>query len=323
MIEECSNLSLRIQKLEALLDGRLENHHPVWQEVVAEYKRRVAGQKGEKALYFHLSMLPESKYQIYRGIRLKYRGFYFQIDFLIICAAFALVLEVKNRGGEMKFDKEFSQSTCKKNGQEERIQNPVLQAKLQAKKLRGWLKDHNFMEIPIHYLFVNSNEKTLIQSEPGNEQITRHICNSEVLIEKIEQLANYYKKDTLGSKEIKKMKRLLLSKHTPENPDILKQFNLTPKDIPKGVICPDCSFLPMNYKYGTWCCSKCKTESKTAHIKAINDYFLLIKPSITNAELRKFLQIDSIRVSGKILASMKLPFTGKYKNRVYHQQLIK
>ncbi|MFZ7946786.1 nuclease-related domain-containing protein [Neobacillus sp. 19] len=315
LIEECYNNSLRIQKLEALI-GRIPYHHPVWPDVMSDYKCRQAGQRGEKSLYFHLSMLSETKYQIYHGIRLQYRGFFFQMDFLIICTAFALVLETKNRSGQIKFNKNFNQSTCKKNGGEERIQNPVLQAKLQARKLRGWLEDHN-IKIPVHYLFVNSNEKTLILSDPGNEQITRHICNSEVLLEKIDQLENYHKIEKLDAKELKKLKRLLLSKHTPENPDILKQFNLSPKDIPTGVKCPTCDFIPMDYHYGNWCCPKCKMKSKIAHIPAINDYFLLIKPSITNAELRAFLHIHSIRVAGKILASLKLPFTGTFRDRIY------
>jgi len=319
LIEECSNISLRVQKLEALLNGRLPNQHPVWPDVMNEYKSRTAGQRGEKSLYFHLSMLLDSKYQIYHGIRLQYRGYYFQIDFLVLCTAFALVLEVKNRSGELKFEKEFNQSTCKKNGQEERIKNPVLQAKLQARKLRGWLKDHN-IEIPIPYLFVNCNDKTLILSDPQNEQITSHICNSEVLIEKIDQIANYYKIDKLDAKELRKLKRLLLSKHTPENPDILKQFNLSPNEILTGVKCPICNFLPVNYQYGTWRCPKCNMKSKTAHIPAINDHFLLIKPTITNAELRAFLHIDSIRITGKILVSLNLPFTGKFRDRVYFFQ---
>ncbi|WHY86127.1 nuclease-related domain-containing protein [Neobacillus novalis] len=318
LIEECSSISLRIQKLEALLN-RISAQHPVWPDVMNEYKSRLAGQRGEKSMYFHLSMLSDSKYHIFHGIRLLYRGFFFQIDFLVLCAAFALVLEVKNRGGELKFEKEFNQTTCKKNGQAERIKNPVLQAQLQAKKFKGWLEEHNFRDFPVHYLFVNSNEKTLILSDPGNEPITRHICNSEVVIEKIDQLANYHLIDKLDAKELRKLKRLLLSKHTLENPDILKQFNLSPNEIPTGVKCPTCDYIPIEYRNGTWCCPKCNMKSKTAHIPAIDEYFLLIKPSITNAELRAFLHIDSIRVAGKILATMNLPSTGKYKNRVYYQ----
>lgn len=241
------------------------------------------------------------------------------MDYLILCSAFVLVLEVKNISGELKFEKNFNQTTCKKNGNEERIRNPVLQARLQAKKLKGWLLDHNCPATPVHYLVVNSNEKTTITSSPGNDQITRHICNSEDLIDKIDQLANFNKQEKLDSKEMKRIKRLLLTKHTPENPDILKQFNLSPLELPNGVICPNCRYLPMNFHHGTWNCPKCKLKSKTAHIPTINECFLLIKPSITNAELREILQIHSISITSKILTSMKLPSSGTYRNRVYHQ----
>lgn len=319
MIEECSNHSIRIQKLDALLDGRLPADHPALPEITNEYKRRLAGQRGEKSLYFYLSMLSETKYVIFHGIRLSYKGFFFQIDFLVLCAAFAMVLEAKNRSGEITFEKEFHQVTCKKNGEEERIQNPVLQAKLQAQKLKAWFAEHKCANIPVHYLFVNTNEKTLILSDPNNEDVTPHICNSEVLLDKIEKIATLNKVDRMDGKELRKLKKLLLNKHAPENPDVLKPYNLSPKEIQTGVTCPTCKFLPMAYQYGGWHCQKCNAKSKTAHIAAINDYFLLIKPTITTAELRVFLHIDSIRASGKLLASMNLPFTGNFKNRVYYQ----
>lgn len=166
---------------------------------------------------------------------------------------------------------------------------------------------------------MNSNQKAIIKTDPRNEQVTQHICNSETLVEKIDQIAKYYKTDKLDQKELKKIKRLLLNNHTPDNPDILKTYNLTPKDIITGVQCPECSTIPMVYKRGKWCCSKCKKHSKTAHIEAIKDYFLLIKPTITNAELCRFLHINSINIGYKILKSMKLSSSGKFKNRVYHQ----
>lgn len=307
-----------MEKLEALI-RRLFTSHPKWAEAAAEYKRRMAGYRGEKSLDFHLSMLPDTQYLIFHGLRLLYGGFYFQIDILLLCSTFAVVLEVKNMFGEISFEKDFNQTKWKKNGAEERIKNPVLQAKLQARKLRHWLQEHNCTEVPIHYFFVNSNEKTIIKTESRNEQLIQHICNSENVLEKIEQIAKYYKTDKLDKKELKKIKRLLLTNHTPDNPDILKAFNLTPKDIPTGGQCPECNTIPMVYIKGKWCCSKCKTISKTAHIQAVKDYFLLVKPTITNAELCLFLHIDSPNVGYKILKSMNLPYSGTFKNRVYHQ----
>ncbi|MFP5108715.1 nuclease-related domain-containing protein [Neobacillus sp. C211] len=282
----------------------------------------MAGYQGEKSVGFHLSMLPDAKYLIFHGLRLLYRQYYFQIDFLLLCSAFAMDLEVKNMTGEISFEKNFNQTTCKKNGTEERMKNPVLQAKLQARKLKNWLREHNCTEVPIHYFFVNSNDRTIIRTESRNDQMIQHICNSEDLLEKIDQIAKYNNTDKLDKKELKKIKRLLLTNHTPDNPDILKAFNLSQKDIPSGVQCPECSTIPMVYKKGKWCCPKCATLSKTAHIQAIKDYFLLIKPSITNAELCQFLHIDSLNIGYKILKSLNLPYTGKFKNRVYHQPPI-
>ncbi len=323
MIEELSSIPIRMEKLEALLNGRLSPNDPILPEIAAEHRKWQAGYRGEKAVELYLKMLPETRYYIFHSLRLRLGEFFFQIDYLVLCAAFAIALEVKNRAGELNFKKNFNQTTCKKNGEEERIQNPVLQVRLQAIKFKAWLQEYHFTEIPVYYLFVNSNGKTLIAADPGNETITSHICNSEFLLEKIEQLASYNQAAKLDSKELRKIKRLLLIKHTPENLDILKQFNLSPKDILTGVKCPKCDSLPMDYQKGFWLCLRCNTKSKGAHIPAINEYFLLIKPTITNSELREWLRVGSIRMAGKLLVSLNLPFTGKFKDRVYHQLPVK
>jgi hypothetical protein len=317
LIEKECLPTIRMYKLEAA-ERRVPCNNLKYSEIVLDYKNRLAGYRGEKSLVFHLSMLSESKFHIFHGLRLLYGKYYFQIDTLILTTAFALILEVKNLSGEISFKKELNQTIQKHNGHEKRIKNPVLQARLQAKKLKKWLEDFHFTEIPIHYLFINTNEKAIIRYDSGIEHTTRSICNSEFLLEKIAQIEDNHKNEILDMKELRKIKRTLLTKHTPENPDILHYFNLSQKDTLTGVQCPECRCFSMNYKYGTWCCPKCKHKSKTAHIQAINDYFLLIKPSITNAELRKYLHIDSIKVANKILTSMNLSITGKFKDRAYH-----
>ncbi|MED4203022.1 nuclease-related domain-containing protein [Neobacillus mesonae] len=308
----------RMEKLEAFL-RRVPTSDSKWYEALAELKRRLAGYRGEKSLDFHLSMLPDSEYLIFHGLRLLLGKYYFQIDILILCAKFALAMEVKNMSGELSFEKKLNQVIWKRNGTEERIQSPVQQARLQARKLKIWLLKHNCPDIPIHYMFVNSNEKTIIRIETGNEQILRYICNSENLIDRIEEKANYYQEDKLDSKEIKKIKRLLLANNTPDNPDILKAYNKTSQDIPTGVQCPNCNAIPIVYKNGKWHCQRCKAVSKTAHIPAINDYFLLIKQTITTRELCQFLHIGSINIGYKIMKSLNLSYTGNFRNRVYYQ----
>jgi hypothetical protein len=317
MYDKVCEISPRIVKLKAL-ESRMPTSNSRKMEVLTEYNNRLKGYLGEKSLEFYLDPLIRSKdYHVFHEIRLLSGNYYFQIDFLILCNKFALALEVKKRSRDWFFDG-FNQAFLLFDGEKEKIQNPVAQVKLQSRKLKHWLEEHQCEEVPIHYLFVNSHEKSKILYEDGNEQI-KNICNSEALIDKIDQIDKFYKEEKLTKQAVRKIKRLLLSKHTPDDPDILKEFNLTPKDLLPGVQCPKCNSLSMKYHYGVWTCPHCKEKSKTAHIKALEDYFLLIKSSITNSQLRYFLQIDSIKSANNILKSLNLPYSGKLKGRVYHR----
>lgn len=300
------------------LKSRLEQSHVVWPMVATEFASMEKGIQGEKSLLYYLEMLSDSKYYIFHDLRLKYKNKYFQIDYLILGTAFALVLEVKKYNGDLHFDKDFNQMIVIKKNSKKKRKNPVLQARMQARKLKCWIEENNFPEIPILYLFVNANEETEIQTVPGNEQMTRYIVNSEGLLDKIDQIDHFYKMDGLDTKTLRKLCKLFLSSHTPEDPDILKEFHLSPKDLIKGVQCPHCESYPMKYIYGIWHCSNCSHKSKTAHIPAVEDYFLLIKPSITNSELRKFLNLTSSKAAHKILNSMDLCYSGTLKTRVYY-----
>lgn len=74
----------------------------------------------------------------------------------------------------------------------------------------------------------------------------------------------------------------------------------------------------MSMKRGKWTCLTCSHISKDAHIIALKDYALLIHSQITNSQLRDFLQVPSIYVGTKLLASLNLTHTGKNKGRIYH-----
>lgn len=316
-MKDCE-LPLRIQKFEALLRSIQDDH---WQryEIVNEYKNWLTGFRGEESVMYHLDSVVTEDYRIYHDIRLKLGKYYFQIDFLLICPRFILVLEVKNRSKDWHFAKLLNQVTM--DGK--RVKNPILQAKVQSIKLRRWLAEHHFKETPILYLFVNSNEKSKIHID-YDHKYSRNVCNSEQLLEKIEQIGNQNKMEILEEKELRKINRLILAKNTPDNPDLLQHFKLTSEDLLAGVRCQkkQCCTSEMRYKAGTWTCPVCKLKSKTAHHQKIHDYFLLIKPSITNAEARKLLHIKSRKIIHQMLSSMNLPYAGKFKGRVYHQPTI-
>jgi hypothetical protein len=307
-----------IEKYQILV-RRLAENELVKFDMVTDYNNRLTGFLGEESVMnFHLEPISDLKFQIYHDLRLFQGKYYFQIDILILCAYFAMVLEVKNWAKDWHFDKVLHQTMVDKNGKMERTKNPVFQARLQAFKLREWLKQHNITGMPIQYLFVNSNEKSNIIIQDDNKY-KWNVCNSEYLLEKIDQINNDYKIELLDEKELRKINKLLLSNHTPENIDLLQKYHLTSNQILTGVHCPECNYLPMNYYAGTWKCPKCRFQSKTAFINTLHDYFHIINPSITNAEARRFLQINSPKMAHHYLTSMNLNSTGKFKYKIYHQ----
>jgi hypothetical protein len=313
IMKDCE-LPLRLQKFEALLRSVEDNH---WQryEILKEYNKWMQGFRGEESVMFHLDPISNEDYRIYHDIRLPLGKYYFQIDVLLTCPRFILVIEVKNRMKDWHFAKLLNQVTV--DGK--RTKNPILQAKVQSIKLKRWLAEHHMTDIPILYLFVNSNEKSKIHIDYDHKN-SRSVCNSEQLLEKIEQIENQHKIEILEEKDLRKMNRLLLAKNTPDNTNLLQHFKMTSEDLMIGVRCntTKCN-SQMRYHAGTWTCPVCKVKSKTAHHQKVLDYFLLIKPSITNTEARTLLHIKSRKIIYQLLAAMNLPCTGKFKGRVYHQ----
>lgn len=307
-----------IVKYQALI-RRLAENELVKYDVVTDYNNRLTGYLGEESVMnFHLEPISDLNFQIYHDLRLFHKNYFFQIDILILCAYFALVLEVKNWARDWHFDKVLHQTMVDNNGKMERTKNPVFQARLQAFKLREWLRLNKITGIPIQYLFVNSNEKSNIIIQEDNKY-KWNVCNSEYLLEKVDQMSNDYSIELLDEKELKKINKLLLTSHTPENIDLLEKYHLSRNHILTGVHCPDCNHLPMNYHAGTWKCPKCRIQSKTVFINTLQDYFHIISPTITNAEARRFLQIDSPKMAHYYLNSSSLNSTGTFKNKIYHQ----
>ncbi|MFP7298636.1 nuclease-related domain-containing protein [Neobacillus niacini] len=315
MIAKPCVLPKSIEKYQAII-RRIPETNLSKPEIVTDYNNRLTGFLGEESVMnFHLEPISDLNYQIYHDLRLYHGKYYFQIDILILCAYFALVLEVKNWSRDWHFDKVLHQTMVDVNGKLERTKNPIFQARLQAFKLREWLKANKMTGIPIQFLFVNSNEKSNIIIQEDNKY-KWNVCNSEYLLEKIDQIDKDYKIELLDEKELRKINKLLLTSHTPENVDLLEKYNLSHKEILTGVHCPGCNHLPMTYNAGTWRCSKCRMESKTAFTDTIQDYFHLINPTITNSEARRFLQIKSPKMAHYYLNSMNLNSTGTFKNKI-------
>lgn len=303
-----------------ILKRRLIHSHFKHPDLERDLARRWAGYWGEITLANYVKELPQDQYSIFHDLELQLNGIHFQIDTLLISQNYILIIEVKNILGTLVFDSVFNQLIrLKDDGTEETFEDPRVQAKRIKSLLTNWMVKNGLKLLPIEYLVFFSNVRTILKANPGDSTDLSKVCKARDVFNKIEQYEQVYKKVRVDSATISKMGRFLLDQHSPMQINILAKYNILEKDICSGVRCPNCSRIPMNYKWRKWTCPACNTSSKDAHIEALNDYFHLFKPTISNSEFRKFLHLPTNNIAHKILLSLHLQTTGKTKNRLYHQ----
>ncbi|USK49548.1 NERD domain-containing protein [Bacillus sp. CMF12] len=317
MIEKERFIPIRIQKNHALLK-RIAKNHPKRLVIESDQTRRLAGYKGEQAIDFHLSKLPEKEFLIFHDLRLSSGKHFFQIDTLILNSAFALILEVKNYGGTLYFDPDFNQLIqTNSKGEVKGYPNPIEQARVQCSEMKKWLLKCN-INIPIEFFIIISKPSTILKTAPGHAKMLQRVLHVQFLLKSIEKIKSAHKKEVLSPKDMKKISRSLLKEHTQKNFDILKHYEISKSDIQTGVICKVCSFYPMKRHYGTWFCTNCQTKDKNAHIPALMDLFLLNNDSpLDNGQICSFFHISSGDIAKKLLSASKLPTSGSKKGRVY------
>lgn len=105
--------------------------------------------------------------------------------------------------------------------------------------------------------------------------------------------------------------------HSAQQQNILAQYKIKKEELLKGVQCEECLALSMLKEKHGWGCSNCNSVSKNAHLDALRDYVLLPGMTITNSELREFLNIQSSSTVKRPLHTMSFPHTGNNKGRKY------
>jgi hypothetical protein len=303
-------------QLDALLKRILLQHLKI-PEIESTYNRILAGFKGEVSLDYYLSSLPEKEFIILHDIRLKIGSYFFQIDTLILHSSFILVIEVKNISGEVYLDSTFNQMIRTIDGHTDVFPDPILQASKQMTELKRWLTENKVPEIPVEHVVVFTNSKALIKTSATAPGIFNRLIRNTKLTDKILEYRYVYTKKVFSNKDLTKLSRKLTKHHVPSDQDVLKLFGLSKCDIQTGVFCKSCTFYSMERISGKWRCKFCKQTSKDAHIEALAEYALLFKPSITNGEMREFLNLTSANIAVKLLKQMDLPATGKTKSKQY------
>lgn len=316
MFEKNLTKSLVLQQHEALL-RRISLNHPKRPNVEARKDKLKAGYNGEKTINYFLGLLPPKNYHIFHNVRLPAEQGFFEIDTYLLSLKCSFILEGKNYSGTLSLER--NQLTQTVNDEIKVYENPLVQVNRHKILLKYWFEKYQLPIIPFEHLVCFSNTSTTININQGYTEAEKRVCKAVDLIRKINEFEQFLKKETIDQKSIGKIKKLILTKQTPLRIDMLKTYGIDKQDILTGVHCTECNFSPIQYKRGFWVCPECHFQSRDAHLQAINDYFLLFKPSITNSELREFLHIPSSRAATNIFTNLQLTNTGNTKDRVYFQ----
>lgn len=318
MITKERTVPLKLKKLDALI-RRLPGYHPLRPKIEEEWAKSRAGYRGEQSIDYHLQFFHDKHYLILHGLRIPIgENDFFQIDTLILSPRYILVLEVKNISGTLYFDQTFHQLIRILNKEEEAFPDPILQVKRQKMKLKQWLQQYKFPDIPIVPFVVISNPSSIIKTDPQHiSSVSQIVIRASILQTKAEQLNRAHQKEIYSMKEMRKLSRLLIKNHSEHHPDLLQKYQISISELLTGVQCQKCLAFPMQRKRGTWFCMACSTSDHEAHCAALKDYCLLIGTAITNQQLRHFLQLSSASVATKLLKGLNLDYAGTLKNREY------
>lgn len=307
-----------IKKLEVLLKRSSPSHHKRSQ-IMETHRRFKSGFNGEQSLRYFYRYLPKEGLHFLPSIRILHDGYYFQMDILIITAHFLLILEIKNHAGHLYLDDKVKQMIRTLDGKKDCYEDPIEQVKRQRYHLTRIMEQYKLPVIPIETLVVVANSSTIVEFSHTYKEAFKRVIKSAQLQYKFAEFQQNYHDVLLDKKNMKRLIKRLLTLHDDSNPDVCELLQIDKQELIQGVLCPKCDNASiMQYKRGNWLCAKCQHTSKTAHIEALQDYALLISPTITNQECRNYLNLPSSNITMHILLALHLPHTGSTKSRSYN-----
>lgn len=286
------------------------------QAFIHDYQKYAAGYHGEKMLDYQLSLFPQNDFYHLADIRLQHADSFFQIDSFILTPKVIFIIEIKNLRGTLEYNAHQKQIIQYVEDKQTSYLDPIIQAKIQKRKLDLWLKKRGY-QIPIEYLIVSTNTSTVIRNPWNDSEFNDRFITLHYLLFRLEERYAQYTKNILSSRDIQHLEKTILQEDVPLKVDLRRKYHLNENHFISGVPCTQCYHSPLIWKSAKWNCLKCGWKSRHAHKRLILDYFLLFEPFISNSTFRDFANIRNPRLAYRLLNSMQLEKTGGKKNRIY------
>ena len=239
-------------------------------------------------------------------------NFYVQFDTLIFTPKRLFLLEIKKYAGTVIFDEASGKTTkISPNGEIEKFDCIIHQLDRATHGLKKWLEKRH-INLPIEPILVMANQRTEIPEMP-----------KEVTLKFIKQLPRYIRTlpdtpDALSQQQLSKVANRLKGGRVnwQRIPECERQ-GLALSDMKRGVLCLDCNTVMKRSRGRTWDCDRCNAPNVGAVEQAVADWYLLFSKTLTNKQLRYFLELKSSSATSMIFSRLRLHRIGKPPNTIY------
>lgn len=195
------------------------------------------GLDGEKNVYYELknSFIPML---CLHDIRLKYKDYLAQFDFIIITHQFIYVLETKKLNGDIEItpDGDFIRTLKRNNGRvykKEGMYSPISQNERHVNILKQMLINNKIIKhFPIKSLVVIANPKSIINKDKCPKIIKQNIYKYDQLSKIIRKDTEDFKKDRdFAEKVMYRIGNYILEHNDPITFNYSEKYSLTMSDL--------------------------------------------------------------------------------------------
>lgn len=235
-----------------------------------------------------------------------------QIDTLILTPSSILILEIKNIAGTLTYipnPPHFERTHEDKKSIV--VDCPIMQLNNNQMGLDIWLQKNNF---PIRStgLIIMANNSTSVKNAPPDMPIMY-----------AKHLPLHLRKRGKGTAVLTNkqfyhlINRLEQDQETYNPYPLCKRYKIDPTHIKKGLLCNYCNKELIRRNHMTWYCSACRENAQQPFKDGLQDWVMLMKNTISNAECRDFLQLKNKYAANYILKNIPLHRTGESKATIY------
>ncbi len=208
-----------------------------------DIKKLKYGQIGENNVYYELknSFIPMI---CLHDIRLKYRGMFAQIDFLVITSKYIYVIECKNLIGDITISKDgefirYIKNSYGKVVSKEGMYSPIVQNERHIKILKEILKNELKYKDKlkrIESIVVTANPKTIINKKYAPKSISEKIIRHDQIIDRIQShQQNKNIKWVFIEEDMREISRTLMKFHKEDKINYHKKYSLLSNDTNVGI----------------------------------------------------------------------------------------